>query len=88
MTLPNDPKTMHAKRCGPNRSKTDFGANLITMFKGWLFLDHPGSSPGSEGFERIIQVLGCDDGTGLGHDKNLVSVVVARLGAVVSIAYI
>ena len=45
----------------------------------------------SEGFERIIQVPGCDDGTGLGHDKNLVSVVVvvvARLGAALSIAYI
>ena len=29
--------------------------------------------------ERIIQVPGCDDCTGLGHDQNLVSVVVARL---------
>ena len=45
---------------------------------------------------RIIQVPGCDDGTGLGHHKNLVSVVVvvvvvvvvARLGAALSIAYI
>ena len=50
----------------------------------WVFLKNQ-----SEGFERIIQVPGCDDGTGLGHDKNLVSVVVvvvvARLGAVVSI---
>ena len=39
----------------------------------------------SEGFERIIQVPACDNGTGLGHDKNIVVVVVARLGAVVSI---
>ena len=38
--------------------------------------------------ERIIQVPGCDDCIGLGHDKNLVSVVVTRLGDVVSIAYI
>ena len=38
----------------------------------------------SEGSERIIQVLGCDDCTRLGHDEHLVSVyvvVVARLGA-------
>ena len=34
----------------------------------------------SEGSERIIQVPGCDDCTGLGHDKNLVSVAVARPG--------
>ena len=37
----------------------------------------------SEGSKRIIQVPGCDDCTGLGHDKNLVSIAVARLGAVV-----
>ena len=29
-----------------------------------------------EGSERIIQVHGCDDCTGLGHESNLVSVVV------------
>ena len=70
VTSPNDPETMHAKRFGPNRSQTDV-ANKKNQ---------------SEGFERIIQVPGCDDGTGLGHGKNLVSVVVvvvARLGAVV-----
>ena len=38
----------------------------------------------SEGSERIIQVPGCDDCTGIGHDKHIVSVVVARLGADVS----
>ena len=38
----------------------------------------------SEGSERIIQVRGCDDCTGLGHGKSIVSVsvvIVARLGA-------
>ncbi len=38
-----------------------------------------------EGFERILQVPGRNDCTGLGHVKNIVSVVVvfvvARLGA-------
>ena len=34
----------------------------------------------SEGSERIIQVPVCDDCTGLGHVKNIVSVV-APLGA-------
>jgi hypothetical protein len=46
----------------------------------------------SEGFERIIQVPGCDDGVRLDHRRNLVSVVVdvvvvvvvARLGAALS----
>ena len=40
----------------------------------------------SEGSERIIQVAGCDDRTGLGHVRNLVSasVVVAWLGAGIS----
>ena len=38
----------------------------------------------SEGSERIIQVPGCDDCIGLGPDTNLVSVVVAPLGADVS----
>lgn len=38
----------------------------------------------SGGSERILQVLGCDDRTGLGHDENIVSVVVARLDADVS----
>ena len=49
-----------------------------------------GGTNQSEGFERIIQVPGCDDGTGLGHHKKLVSVVVvvARLGAALSLAYI
>ena len=35
-----------------------------------------------------LQVLGCDDCTGLGHGRNLVSVVVARLGADISKASI
>ena len=38
----------------------------------------------SEGSERIIQVPGCDDCTGLGHDKTLVSIPVAPPGAGVS----
>ena len=38
----------------------------------------------SEGSERIIQVPGCDDCIGLGHDLNLVSVPVAPPGAGVS----
>ena len=38
----------------------------------------------SEGSDRIIQVLGGDDSTGLGHDRKHVSDVVARLGAGVS----
>ena len=37
----------------------------------------------SEGSERIVPVLGCDDCTGLGRVRSLVSVAVARLGAVV-----
>ena len=45
----------------------------------------------SETSERIIQVLGCDDCTGLGNVKNIVVVVVvvvvARLGADVSNVY-
>ena len=43
-----------------------------------------GKSYRSEGSERIIQVPGYDDCTGFGHDRNIVSVVVARLGADVS----
>ena len=35
----------------------------------------------SEGSERIIQVPGCDDCTGLGHVKTNVSFAVARPGA-------
>ena len=45
----------------------------------------------SEGSERIIPVPGCDDGKGLGHDRNLVSisvVVLARLGADISNAFL
>ena len=41
----------------------------------------------SAGSERIIQVPGCDDCTGLSHDQSFVSgsvVAVARLGADVS----
>ena len=40
----------------------------------------------SEGCERLIEVPGCDDGTGLGHDKNHVSV--APLAATLSEANI
>ena len=42
----------------------------------------------SEGSERIIQVPRCDDCAGFGQDANLVSLVVARLGADVSKVYI
>ena len=38
----------------------------------------------SEGSERIIHVLGCDDCTGLRHDQNVVSVLVVPPGAGVS----